>query len=279
MLASRLLSDYELGQYEKRSDLNAKAQALVAHQRENWPLASTNYANLRQIAVRQLEISGASYLLQFNPKRIRSTNADLDRDAIAKRRCFLCLDNLPPEQKGLLYRDRYLLLCNPFPIFHRHLTIAALDHRPQQIKNRFADLLDLSKELGEWVVFYNGPECGASAPDHFHFQAGAIGILPLERQLANCIPRPRAKGLNLYYPDQLRKVIVMQAADRNALIAIFNAIYDYLGRLQNRGEPRLNILCWWLGENGAWPYSPGALIALGNFLRRKESCSARRPWI
>ena len=119
--------------------------------------------------------------VQFNPGRYISTSAKVDEKSINDRKCFLCPANLPEEQKGILYEEEYLILGNPFPIFPEHFTIPNINHVPQQIKNNFPLMLKLTKDLSKhYVVLYNGPKCGASAPDHFHFQAGTKNFMPIE---------------------------------------------------------------------------------------------------
>jgi len=111
-------------------------------------------------------------LAQFNPRRIVSTTAGVDSATIGQRPCFLCSENLPPEEKGIEFGEDFIVLCNPFPVLRDHLVITARRHIPQAIEGSFGALLDLSRELGaEWFTVYNGPKCGASAPDHLHFQA------------------------------------------------------------------------------------------------------------
>ena len=113
-----------------------------------------------------------------------STTAAVDRESIAKRPCFLCSANLPPEQKGLEWEDGFTLLCNPFPIVERHLTVVHAEHRPQEIHGRVGAMLDLAAELPGFFTVYNGPQCGASAPDHLHLQAGSRSGLPVVREAA-----------------------------------------------------------------------------------------------
>ena len=140
------------------------------------------YESLDSVKVREIHCDGFSTLLQFNPKRIVSTSANVDDKSVRERKCFLCLENLPEEQKGVLYRDEFLILCNPAPIFPRHFTISTVRHTPQEIGKFIGTLLSLAKELSpEFTVFYNGPRCGASAPDHMHFQASPSWSIPVER--------------------------------------------------------------------------------------------------
>ena len=118
---------------------------------------------------------------QFNAGRMTSTSAKVDPKSISERKCFLCEKNLPAEQKGILYNNKYIILCNPFPIFPTHFTLTHKEHQPQRILDTFSDMLDLSKDLSKhYSVIYNGPRCGASAPDHLHFQAGNKYFMPID---------------------------------------------------------------------------------------------------
>ena len=96
------------------------------------------------------------------------------------------MDHLPEEQKGILYRGDYLILCNPMPVFFPHFTVSHLDHRPQIITEQIDTFLQLIADLGPgWAVLYNGPRVttGASAPDHLHFQIIPSGRMPIEKAI------------------------------------------------------------------------------------------------
>lgn len=149
-----------------------------------WPQAADNYKALHNVKTKTVDMpsnghAGAPWHVnvQFNPARIVSTGAKMDAATIKKRPCFLCEANRPAVQEGLPWGD-YTILINPFPIFPRHLTIPANAHVDQTILGRVADMARLALELPDYVVFYNGKRCGASAPDHMHFQAGNRDFLP-----------------------------------------------------------------------------------------------------
>jgi len=121
--------------------------------------------------LREIRGDGWGVKIQFNPRRIVSSGAQLDPESLRRRPCFLCLENLPPEQQAVLYREDYLVLCNPLPVFPGHLTIAHRCHLPQSLSGKVPTLIRLAADFGSrMTVFYNGPRAGASAPDHFHFQ-------------------------------------------------------------------------------------------------------------
>ena len=153
-------------------DFQQKILTLIDEQIRDWPLARDNYSGLKKTETRLLTGSeGHKILVQFNPARIRSSAAKVDERSISERPCFLCHPNLPKQQQGLSFNHQYTVLVNPYPIFDQHLTIPYNGHIPQRIKGKMSDMLDLAAGLPGFVLFYNGPRCGASAPDHFHFQA------------------------------------------------------------------------------------------------------------
>ncbi|MDR2804708.1 MAG: DUF4922 domain-containing protein [Dysgonamonadaceae bacterium] len=205
---------------------------LFEEQLNDWELAKTNYKALTQVKVKTLNVDGYPYKVQFNPARITSSAAKVDPQSIQARKCFLCSDNRPPVQKGIPFKGQYTVLVNPYPIFPRHLTVPALEHTPQLIAPRFGDMLDLAQALDDYVVFYNGPKCGASAPDHFHFQAGNKGFLPIENE------------------REWKNAIRIESANRQEMLARFRQNYDALPLPPGDSEPMLNLLTWY--ENGTW---------------------------
>ena len=206
---------------------------LFDEQLSNWELARENYKSLGQVKVKTLiAADGQEYKVQFNPARIVSSAAKVDARSIRERKCFLCAENRPPEQKGISFNDRYTILVNPYPIFPRHLTIPAIEHTPQRIASRFGDMLDLARQLDDFTIFYNGPKCGASAPDHFHFQAGNKGFLPIEND--------RNK----------HNAICIESGNKEEIIERFQRIEDSLPLQAGDLEPMMNILVWY--ENARW---------------------------
>lgn len=174
------LSDIELSQYGKIDDLSQKSKALLNQQKANWELLNNNFESLSITKTKTFDFNKSLIKVQFNPSRISSTSAKIDKKSIENRKCFLCMENLPEVQKGIKYKEDFVILCNPFPIFNQHLTIANKNHIPQNIENNFLVMLELSHDLrANYFVFYNGPKCGASAPDHLHFQAGLKDEIPI----------------------------------------------------------------------------------------------------
>lgn len=178
------------------TDYSHKVGELFDSQFREWKLARDNYGQLDGVLVRTVSFPGYDISVQFNPGRITSSAAKVDTRSIEARPCFLCEKNRPAEQRGVRYGEDYIILINPFPIFRRHLTIVSQYHTPQRIAGNFETMLRLTEALPEYVIFYNGPECGASAPDHLHFQAGNRGFLPIERDTDN--------------PELCRKVAVIE---------------------------------------------------------------------
>lgn len=179
----RILTSAQLREFFNGQDAEsfpARVEALLAQQRASWQALREGYEALAQVETKRLDFDGSSVVVQYNPKRLRSTAAAVDRASVQARRCFLCADNLPPEEKGIAYGDELVILCNPFPVLDRHLVIAHREHREQRIEGFVEAMLSLARDLGDdYFVLYNGAACGASAPDHFHLQALARAELPI----------------------------------------------------------------------------------------------------
>ena len=165
----------------------------VGDQLSRWNLACDNFRALKNVRVREVDAGGLTVKLQFNPARMISSAAKLSKEDIAKRRCFLCRENRPPEQIMIKFEGRkgkkYHILVNPYPIFPDHLVIAADRHTDQSILRRYVDMLDLAGKYDGYTFFYNGPRSGASAPDHHHFQAAPKGLIPLVNDVDDLISR------------------------------------------------------------------------------------------
>ena len=154
-------------------------------QLQEFELAKKNYTDLQQAVYRDIPFDLFRLRIQYNPARMISTNARIDARTLQNRKCFLCQEYMPEAQKGIRYNDRYSIFINPYPIFERHFTVPSRHHEPQHIEGRFEDLLDLTFDFQGYTLFYNGPTCGASAPDHFHFQMCPRHLMPLEEDAAN----------------------------------------------------------------------------------------------
>ena len=222
---------------------------LAARQLAAWPLARTNYEALHAVRTRRFMVDGCELRLQFNPARIRSTAARVDARSVGERPCFLCPDHLPAEQMRTPWGDGYLLLLNPYPIFPTHFTLPALAHTPQTLAGHTLDFIRTTRALEGFTVFYNGPRCGASAPDHLHFQAGNRGFLPLENEVTvrtrrTIIPAD-THGNTLYtLPGYLRPLLVLRSANEAWADEHLQRIISLLPTLPGETEPRFNLLGW-----------------------------------
>ena len=214
-------------------------EAFHRSQMESWPMAAENFRALEGVETRQVDVDGFTFTLQHNPARVRSTAAKVDAASLAARKCFLCRQNRPAQQHHALVSlgHDYELLVNPYPIFPLHFTIPLLHHREQNItalgSPTIADMLLLARRMPGMAVFYNGPRCGASAPDHFHFQAVEADRLPLLRVIEEA---PWS------IPFEVRYILADRVAD--AMFEFDGVIEELKGMEENRGEkePRMNIL-------------------------------------
>ena len=252
------ISETELAPFVNGNTQAGKAHALLEQQKGVWELLRNGYDTLRTVRTRAFEFDGFQIKVQFNPGRLTSTVAKVDAASIKVRKCFLCTENLPPAQRGIPCDGEYLVLCNPFPIFPEHFTISSVRHTPQLIRDSFAALLQLTRDLGSrYTVFYNGPRCGASAPDHLHFQAGNRSHLPIDAEydlvkekLASRLVQSgslRAYGFENY----LRRHITFESPDAALLQRAFGALYEVLQDGGPAGEePMMNILGFY--TNGEW---------------------------
>lgn len=232
--------------------MNETIQKFLTEQLADWETARNNYAALAGVQVRELNVCGVRYKVQFNPARIVSSGAKVDAKSIQERKCFLCPANLPAQQKGIPFGGHYQILVNPFPIFPRHLTIPDLNHTPQRIEGRLEDMMELARQLTDFTIFYNGPRCGASAPDHAHFQAGNRGFMPIEADWKNQIAgRIADYGKATLYDlnDQPRTTLVIQSSDMASANHLFSLICRLLPE-QPEGEPMLNLLAMY--DEGVW---------------------------
>ena len=212
-----------------------------------WPMAAANFEALGGVKVKELDVNGMPFKVQFNPARMASSGAKVDAASLKARPCFLCEKNRPEVQIGIEWNDRYTILVNPFPIFHRHLTIPDTSHTDQLIAGRIADMMGLAAELNGYTVFYNGPRCGASAPDHMHFQAGNSDFLTIAPAIENAelktIAADGAATLSLVDPRPV-KVFVIDAADHSAGERLFGRLLEAMPVPEGEREPMLNLLCY-----------------------------------
>ena len=241
-------------------------------QLSQWPLACDNFRALKDICTKTLSVGGLDVRVQFNPSRILSSSADVSDEGIRSRKCFLCRENRSAEQISLKFEGRkskkYDILVNPYPIFPGHLVIASDRHVGQSIWKRYVDMLDLTRALGGNTVFYNGPCCGASAPDHFHFQAARHGMMPLECDVdaildsikglpGRNVRRDAPEGFVLEYLDSvqdaevfhyrkfIRGVFVIRASTSKSAAKMFYRLLDCAPSSGEGKEPMFNLLSWY----------------------------------
>lgn len=233
--------------------LKENIQTLLADQLSVWELAKLNYKALEAIETKEFQMSNTNERVQFNPARILSSAAKVDATSIRERKCFLCTANRPAIQQRVLFEEKYQILVNPYPIFPQHLTIADVEHLDQCIEGRFNDMLDLAEAIDNFVIFYNGPQCGASAPDHAHFQAGNKGFLPIEsewktyrKEEIKAIAHASIQVLH-NYP---RTALLIEATRKQEANHLFECIYQEALRISSIAnaphpiEPMMNILTW-----------------------------------
>lgn len=225
---------------------------LIEEQTRSWELAKQNYQALEEYRkqMKKMSLAGKDFdMLVYtfpNPKRILSATAQTDTSSIHARPCFLCQENRPQEQNFVSYKN-YQILVNPYPIFKQHLTIIDRKHTPQSIAQRFDDMIGFSSLLQENFILYNGPECGASAPDHAHFQAcgkeeeleGALGADWHKELLIE------KSNVEIHSIDNPVTAILIQTKDKATMSRTFKQLYDILAADKNGKEPMMNILTWY----------------------------------
>lgn len=222
--------------------MRAAVEELFLRQVEEWPLLAAGVSALAGARTRDLAGDGGGLLVRHIPHRATSTTAKVDPASIAKRPCFLCRENLYPEQRGIPFGSDWTLLCNPFPIVQRHLTIVHREHREQRLAGRLGDLLDLASGLDGLFVLYNGPRCGASAPDHLHLQAGVLAELPIVRLAARASgPALDAWGARSLLLRGSRASVASSAERALALLA---------AALPQEPEPWVNVVAWRAPDGG-----------------------------
>lgn len=232
---------------QKNRNYVKESMQLLTEQKNEWEALRKGYESLSFIRTKTIEFENYSFTIQFNPQRITSTAALTDSNSIKERKCFLCTENRPEEQREIEL-DGFILLCNPFPIFPEHFTITAKEHIPQAIKNNFNKLLNLTKDLqSSFAVFYNGPECGASAPDHLHFQAGTLNHFPIFNELKEIVRTKHTTEIRAIN-DGLRKMLLLRGNNENELTSYFTNIYDVLKKHSDPPEPKINIIACYREE-------------------------------
>ena len=220
-------------------------------QMEKWADARHRFRDLKHVETHQLS---DQLKVQWNPARIVSTGAKIDKKTLGDRPCFLCDKNRPKEQISKQIDERFLLLVNPFPILPVHFTIPARKHQPQSIYKNYGEMHRFLSLHSELMVFYNGPKCGASAPDHLHFQAGTSGILPLQanwqrlsRNLTDIISLNDDEKIALIH-DFVVPAFVIISKSEDSDEALFQRLYKSMLVRGDETEPMMNIIAWRKGD-------------------------------
>ncbi len=238
-------------------------QVFFHKQLEDWEEVKQRHEDLQKAETKELAFGDHTLTAQFNPVRVTSAEADISAEALAARPCFLCDKNRSKAQHALPVEGHYRLLVNPYPILPEHFTIPARRHIPQSILPHFKTLCDMAWKIPGDVFFYNGPACGASAPDHMHFQAGKRGVLPIERDWINY-----ETGLEKIYPLLPAEEGIEETMTQNADVGLyilknyvcpafvvrtspserpclfFEELYHALLVRGKENEPRMNVVCW-----------------------------------
>lgn len=217
---------------------------------ERWGLARHNFRDLQNILIKDLSHGELTLRAQCNPVRIVSTGAKIDKEALSKRPCFLCKENRPKEQLVKRFDANFDFLVNPYPILPVHYTIPARHHQPQSIRSHYTVIRRILMQYPDIMVFYNGPKCGASAPDHMHLQAGTSGIVPLQEAWPKL-----QRNLSVLYEtndnefialvnDWICPVFVISSLRADTDANLFHRVYNALPLNDGDSEPMMNLICW-----------------------------------
>jgi len=223
-------------------------------QLKTWEEVRQRYRDLTRVETRELVGEGIAVVVQWNPARIRSTGAKIDARSLAERPCFLCIENRPKEQIHRVIDKDYELLVNPFPILPIHFTLPTLKHQLQAILPMYAEMHRLANRSPYLTILYNGPKCGASAPDHAHLQAVSTGILPLQQSWQR-LSRNITEVIKIDEEDGIWQIVDCPAAaflirshtlENDELL--FKRLYQCLPQRKDETEPMMNIITWRQGD-------------------------------
>ncbi len=236
----------QMHQTSAHADEQSSWQRFFERQLTVWPEARERYRQLRHVQTRELVADGFTLEAQWNPARIHSTGAKIDARSIAERPCFLCTKNRPVQQMKRIVDGQYELLVNPFPIMPVHYTLPTLKHQPQRVKTLYGEMYRLLSANPELTILYNGPQCGASAPDHAHLQAVTTGLLPLQKSwkrlssdLQEVVSLGEDEGIYRLtgYPASC---FLIRSRSAQTDEQLFRRLYQALGG----EEPMMNIIAW-----------------------------------
>lgn len=241
-----------------------EAEAFFNEELTRWADASKRYEELQNVQTRQLTDGDATLTVQWNPARIVSTGAKIDKQSIEARPCFLCDQNRPKVQRALPTEKHYQILVNPFPILPQHFTIPTRRHQPQAIFDHFGTMCLMAWDLPGQIIFYNGPLCGASCPDHCHLQAGSRGIVPIERDwkeyegsITKIFPLTTQQEADLDEERDNKRtglfllktwacpVFVVRSQTHEVNRVLCERLYKVLPiQTDDEWEPRMNVISW-----------------------------------
>ena len=224
-------------------------------QLQTWDDARQRYRDLENVETRELITDTITLMVQWNPARIGSTGAKIDAKSIADRPCFLCTKNRPQEQMHRVIDGKYELLVNPFPILPIHFTLPTLKHQPQRILPMYGEMLRLAERDSNLTILYNGPHCGASAPDHAHLQAVCSGCLPLQqswqrlcRHLIEVVKDDEDNGI-FHVADYPAAAFLIRSHHVETGEQLFKRLYDCLPASEDSTEPMMNVIVWQQGDS------------------------------
>lgn len=260
-----IIDRQHLNRYWERGITSSDINSFFDRQLNDWPDARLRYERLADVMQKSMVVDGVNLAVQCNPDRIVSTGAKVDAESISRRPCFLCDVNRPHIQSSLPILKKYHFLINPFPILPHHYTISLRHHRPQLVSDYYEDMMEMASMFDNLFFFYNGASCGASAPDHMHFQAGTRGVVPLERdwderyRFTRSVLWPISEselldamalegiaedtgvfGLRGYVCPAL--IIVTRTPHANKVL--FDRVLQTLPIEEGQQEPMMNILAW-----------------------------------
>ena len=278
---TEILARQALNRKWRREVTEEEVEAFFEQELKDWDFAREHYTDLQnQVQQRVLPVneqtadnsettsaaaaSDISLTVQWNPARIVSTGAKIDKASIEARPCFLCDENRPKEQHSLMIEHHYQVLVNPYPILPRHFTIPTRRHKPQSIWEHFGTMRHLAWTLQHNIIFYNGPLCGASCPDHLHLQAGSRGIVPIERdwglyenQLEKLYPLTGGEAQEMedagnagqrcglfLLKNYVCPVFVIRSMPEETDSLLCQRLYRALPINDGETEPRMNVICW-----------------------------------
>ena len=267
-------------------------QRYFDRQIELWEDVRRRYRELSNVETHELNAGASTVVLQWNPARMASTGAKIDRQSISERPCFLCAQNRPQQQLKRIVDGRWELLVNPFPILPMHFTLPTVEHMPQAIKGMYGEIYRLLTDYPELVILYNGPKCGASAPDHAHLQAGIPKVLPLldswqrlSRGLTTVVALSADDDISVIneYPCP---ALLIRSRNANIGERLFCQLYAALPCRADETEPMMNIVAWRKGDEylsvvfprakhrpdcyGDMLVSPGAIDMAGLIITPRE---------